>query len=163
MLSSLCIWILNQGLNRNEIMELSNNVKILDIFMIRIKMSWIEISRERLERIELKLVCFHLLGMNCFCWMWLFSALCRSAEIFDAKYPMKLDTIGIPLSHVKRYLVRQLWFDEHHAILDPFQIWAEVNRMLVMLPGSLEFVMPLMHSNDFYLCISSQRKHKIQS
>lgn len=90
----------------------------------------------------------YLLGMNYFCWMWLFSALYRSVEIFDAECPTKRDTIAIPLSHVKPYFGHHwlILFDEHRVILDPFQILAEVNRMLAMLPGSLDFVMLLMHS-----------------
>lgn len=74
---------------------------------------------------------------------------------------MKRDTIAIPLSHVKRYFGRQhSLFDEHYGILDPFQILAEVNRMLVMLPGSLDFVMPLMHSNGLYLKSSPPNDNK---
>lgn len=105
-------------------------------------------------------IVWHLLGMNYFCWMWLFSALCRNVEIFDVECPTIRDTIVIPLSHVKRYFGRQwlILFDEHRVILDPFQILAEVNRMLVMLPGSLDFVMLLMHSIYMYVYLSAQRK-----
>lgn len=95
---------------------------------------------------------YYLLGMNYFCWMWLFSALCRNVGKFDVKCPTRLDTKVTQLSHVERYFGRQqvTLFDVRHVILDPFQISAEVNRMLVMLPGSLDFVMRLMHSNCSY-------------
>lgn len=155
MLGSLCIRVLDQGLCIKCVYWLNKNGFAVDDISENAEQetSVMRSRKEIQEKTELNIL--YSLGMNYFCWMWLFSALCQNVEIFDVECPTKRDTTATQLSHVERYFGRQrvLLFDVRHVILDPFQISAEVNRMLAMLPGSLDFVMLLMHSNVLYFFV----------